>query len=336
MSSEAASNAIAELSLAPRTDTAKLIQLPEALLPYRQTGFAYIASLYSIGAGFPLDSVKTRLQTYKYNSVWHCIVETKRSEGIGGFYRGIVAPLTSSAFVRAASVAVYSSSLATTSQFFFSLYRPPTEGTPALEKIARMTPGVFFAGCIAGASCTLVSSPFEFTKLVSQIELLLMKERMGAAAGGTAGQIVASSTWKVARGLVAKNGVKALYSGYRYHLLRDLIGSGVYFTVYDGFKTGISSVLGKKAHPASVAIGGALAGTFSWIIVYPLDTLKSVVQRDCYSTMMGFTKKADIPKRKLSNMIHRGMYRGLGVSLARTSIMGMMFFSSYEWMIKNF
>jgi hypothetical protein len=77
------------VELSARTEESiRLIQLPPFLKPYKHTTCAYIASLIAVGTGFPLDSIKTRQQTYKYKNVWHCIVDTKKNEGIRGFYRG--------------------------------------------------------------------------------------------------------------------------------------------------------------------------------------------------------------------------------------------------------
>lgn len=66
-----------------------LFEYPHALKPYRPTLNSWFASLFAVAFGFPLDSVKTRLQTYKYNGNWHCIVDTYKNEGIIGFYRGM-------------------------------------------------------------------------------------------------------------------------------------------------------------------------------------------------------------------------------------------------------
>lgn len=71
-----------------KQEPTKLQLLPSYLQPYKYTGSAYIASLIAVGTGFPLDSIKTRQQTYKYKNVWECIVDTKKNEGIQGFYRG--------------------------------------------------------------------------------------------------------------------------------------------------------------------------------------------------------------------------------------------------------
>lgn len=65
-----------------------VFQYPAVLKPYRTNFNSIAASLIAVATGFPLDSVKTRLQTYKYNGNWHCIVDTYKNEGVIGFFRG--------------------------------------------------------------------------------------------------------------------------------------------------------------------------------------------------------------------------------------------------------
>lgn len=55
---------------------------------YRTEVSASSASVLSTITAFPLDSVKTRLQTYPYNGFVHCVQRTYQSEGIRGFFRG--------------------------------------------------------------------------------------------------------------------------------------------------------------------------------------------------------------------------------------------------------
>lgn len=60
---------------------------------HRTTIAAAVASVAATTAGFPLDSLKSRLQVKRYASVFDCALQTWRAEGVGGFYRGIAVPM---------------------------------------------------------------------------------------------------------------------------------------------------------------------------------------------------------------------------------------------------
>lgn len=331
--------ALNELSLAPKSRNERL---PEWFLPYRLPFCAYLASIYAIGVGFPLDSIKTRQQTHRYKSVWQCVVVTKRNEGIRGFYRGLIAPLLSSSAVRAVSVSMFNFALPYTSSLMFSIYSPTREKASSWELIGRKMPVAFLAGMFAGVSCTPVACPFEYTKLASQIDLLVRPPGTG---------MVPQSTHQVAKNLIRNSGFRSLYSGWKLHCTRDMMGSAVYFTVYESVKAGLCSLLtpggqqgnaSKGSKSTAIAVAGAMAGSVSWLVIYPVDTYKSMVQRDMYAKSMGLSisqlqgrSVEEVRRRGIFGMYSRKMYRGLTVSLLRTSVMGMMFFSSYEWLIKH-
>lgn len=76
---------------------------------YRTEVSASSASVLSTLTAFPLDSVKTRLQTYPYNGFTDCVRRTYQSEGVRGFFRGKVDPSPPPA--QAATVVVHRASL---------------------------------------------------------------------------------------------------------------------------------------------------------------------------------------------------------------------------------
>jgi hypothetical protein len=59
---------------------------------YRTEIAASTSSVFSTLAAFPLDSVKTRMQTYKYDGFLDCVKHTYRTENLRGFFRGTPAP----------------------------------------------------------------------------------------------------------------------------------------------------------------------------------------------------------------------------------------------------
>ena len=73
---------------------------------YRTEVSASSASVLSTLTAFPLDSVKTRLQTYPYNGFTDCVRRTYQSEGVRGFFRGKVDPSSPPPALAATSAAV--------------------------------------------------------------------------------------------------------------------------------------------------------------------------------------------------------------------------------------
>lgn len=49
---------------------------------------ASASSVLSTLTAFPLDSVKTRMQTYKYSGFVSCVKHTYQTEQLRGFFRG--------------------------------------------------------------------------------------------------------------------------------------------------------------------------------------------------------------------------------------------------------
>jgi len=338
-----------------------LFEYPTPLKPYRTSFNSILASLIAVSTGFPLDSVKTRLQTYKYNGNWHCIVDTYKNEGLLGFFRGLTAPLVSSSLMRSWSMSIFTYSKPHTHAFWSNFYDTvplPSDAASVrvadqakksqhtMEYVIRGFPVSWSSGALAGITSSVLSCPFEITKLGSQIELvmkrreLLLKQVLDSSKGispsiAPAPEVEPLGTYQIAKRLISHSGIKSLYAGYRYQFFRDAIGSGIYFGVYDSIKSGVSLYLfdTPQAHPISIAIAGGLSGGASWIFVYPLDTYKSQYQRDYMAYVLSEkpnATKPTYPGIKIKDLFKPKMYRGLGISLIRTSILGTTMFSCYE------
>jgi len=61
---------------------------------YKTEVSAGMSSVLSTAAAFPLDSVKTRMQTYKYSGFLDCVRHTYQTEHLRGFFRGSSPPLS--------------------------------------------------------------------------------------------------------------------------------------------------------------------------------------------------------------------------------------------------
>lgn len=244
------------------------------------------ASLVSTVIGYPIDSIKTRMQTYSYASIAACVRHTFQSEGYAGFYRGLVIPLVTVTLARTTSFSIYEMSRRSLSTEFG--LGPDSYGS------------TFLSGMLAGLSVSALAAPFELTKLASQLDQLMHQRPVGH------GQV---STRDTAQSIYRRMGMRGFYSGYGYHACRDSLGTGLFFSTYHRMKLWLGGG-GQDARPWVHAVSGGTCGIVAWTLVYPIDTLKAVTQRDLLSGR---------PSRTTA-IVWRSLYRGVHVSLARSAI----------------
>lgn len=319
-----------------------LFTMPPILEPYKVGILSYASSMLSTTAGFPLDSIKTRMQTHSYNSALDCLKTTVKTEGVRGLFRGIVAPLISTSMSRSMTVAIY-----TDSKPYVSSILPSFEfdfiTSSSTQRFVTNFPVSFLSGVVAGSMISLFACPFELTKIFQQIVVVVNRDTKA----NLKSSILPTKVFDVARNIVHYEGWMGLYSGYRYHIVRDSLSAGFFYSVYETVKLLLqqknreSDYFNEKMKPRidalCVPLSGALAGCLAWATVYPLDTIKSRYQRDILGNIirmkMGLPK-LEIEPRKLQ-LPTREMYRGFGPSITRSVGVTMIFFSAFEYLMKN-
>lgn len=282
---------------------------------------ALSASYISTFAGYPLDSLKSRLQTTKTRiSLWKLAGLVYREEGLVGFYRGLWIPLVTISFVRTASFTIYSDTKEYCSRKNYftgdSMYD------------AALAGGI--SGALSGSLISFGSAPFELVKVRRQLEYSI------AATKGI--QLVKPpNTIEAVREIVRTHGISGLYLGFRLHFLRDTSGTALYFFEYDAMRHLLgrqrSGEQGRTPHwlpiPVSLIpfVCGSFAGVTSWALIYPLDVVKTKVQqralagtpprgvRETFYRLVRGTDPND-PKPVLAGIAR--IYRGLGVSAVRS------------------
>ncbi|KAI3327972.1 mitochondrial carrier domain-containing protein [Xylariaceae sp. AK1471] len=324
---------------------------------YRTEVAASSASVLSTVTAFPLDSVKTRMQTYPYDGALHCVKTTYSAEGMRGFFRGaslhnlftsrvpltqpprnpgVTAPLASVTLVRTISFSIYQRSKHVYSDWmgknlgFCPLQHVNKNGAyPNLGTIACFGA----AGATAGSGITLIACPFELTKLSAQVSVLMANQKnVDPQKQAIALSYGNKGTIKTLANIVKHRGFAGMYTGLNLHLLRDTLGTGIYFATYESSKQLLTTFSGKDAHknPIAVLAAGALCGIVSWALIYPIDSVKSIYQRNALMYSKG--QKVPIPKIQF---FRRDMYRGLGVSMGRSAAVNAVFFSSFEFLKKR-
>ncbi|KIK57711.1 hypothetical protein GYMLUDRAFT_45878 [Collybiopsis luxurians FD-317 M1] len=282
---------------------------------------ALSASGISTFAGYPLDSLKSRLQTTKTPiTIPRLAMTVYKEEGVAGFYRGLWIPLLTISFVRAASFTIYTS----TKEYFQKRQWLTRDSIIDVSVIGGIS------GALSGALISVGSAPFELVKVRRQLEFSIASSKGIHLAK-------APGTLEAVRDIFRTSGLGGLYTGFRLHLTRDTTGTMLYFLEYDGMRY----LLGRQRsgeqgpipswlpiHASFVPfVCGSFAGVTSWALIYPLDVVKTKVQqralagekyRGPFETFYRLIRGPDPnnPKPLLAGVTR--IYRGLGVSAIRS------------------
>ncbi|VEU24201.1 DEKNAAC105364 [Brettanomyces naardenensis] len=329
-----------------------MFRMPGFLAAYKVPILSYSASLVSTAIGFPLDSIKTRMQTHNFRSALECFQFTVKYEGFAGLFRGIVAPLVSTSFSRSLGVSIFAASKPIVSSLMAPVWgKEPLvsvskSSNHQLAAVINNIPVSFVSGCLAGAVVSTFACPFELTKIFQQIIMLVNSDTRT----NMKSERLPTRLFDVFRSILDHEGFKGLYSGYRYHLLRDSCSSGLFYGIYETVKLGLQSLstnavhkgimdgsLGDKINLICVPVAGAMAGCLSWVTVFPIDTVKSKYQRDVVGNIV--RARSGLPKlpvvAKPLRFPTRDMYKGLGPSITRSILTTAIFFSLFEGLMKN-
>ncbi|WWC63607.1 uncharacterized protein I303_106212 [Kwoniella dejecticola CBS 10117] len=247
--------------------TKRARETDEWLKQHKVVVSATTASLLSTFAGFPLDSLKSRLQSSRENlSIPRLAAEVVKEEGIGGLWRGFPLPLITISIVRTISFTIYTS----TKRILNSI--PSTSSSPSPNKPPNgasapwldLKLGLFtrdnaadiaitswLAGGASGAVVCIGSAPFELVKVRRQLEYQIFRdshpEIFRPNAPPTAGAslptnptpapkvpgFVPPTTIQAVKLIVNSSGYRGLYIGWRLHFIRDTLGTALYFAEYD-------------------------------------------------------------------------------------------------------
>jgi len=304
---------------------------------YRVEVAASASSVLSTLTTFPLDSVKTRMQTYNYAGFTDCVRQTYNTEKLRGFFRGVTAPMASITLVRTVSFSIYQRS-----KYVYCDWVKRNFGVDVMSHVsARGSYPNFWsvatfgaAGATAGSCITLIACPFELTKLSAQVSVLMADKKNcpSAKSHAIAASYQNKGTFKTLGNIIKHRGFMGLYTGFSLHLMRDTLGTATYFMTYESSKQLLTTFGGAGTHsnPLAVLVAGGLCGIVSWALIYPVDSAKSIYQRN--SLMYSKGQKVEPVKIEF---FKKNMYRGLGVSMGRSCAVNAVFFSSFEFLKKR-
>ncbi|KAG6780471.1 hypothetical protein POTOM_013331 [Populus tomentosa] len=271
-------------------------------------GFGGIAGIIS---GYPLDTLRIRLQQSNSGSAFSILRRVMSSEGPAALYRGMGAPLASVTFQNAMVFQTY----AILSRAFDS---SASANDPPSYK------GVALGGVGTGAIQSIILSPIELIKIRLQLQNRSHANLQEAA--------VPKGPLGVAKSILKTEGLKGMYRGFVITVLRDAPAYGVYFWTYEYMREQFHPGCRKNGQESvrTMLTAGGLSGVASWLCCYPLDVVKTRLQAQSPSSQLKYRGILDCFGRSVKEDGYCVLWRGLGTAVARAFVVNGAVFASYE------
>lgn len=252
---------------------------------------------------YPFDTVKVRMQTQGsqvFPTTWSCIKYTYENEGIAsGFFQGIGSPLLGASLEHACLFFSYNQCYnfllnhTVLSNFFI----------------------ILLSGAFAGSCTSLVLTPVELIKCqlqVSNLRLSLTNEERH------------TSIIPTIRAILKEKGIWGLWQGQSGTFVRESLGSLIWFGTFENLKRMFLAIYDIETMTTwQVLISGATAGVAFNGSMFPVDTIKSIMQTEHLGFLEAFRKIR-------SEHGSAGFYRGIGITLLRSVPSNAIVFYTYE------
>ncbi|KAL3907956.1 MAG: hypothetical protein SGARI_003289 [Bacillariaceae sp.] len=245
-----------------------------------------------VAVGHPIDLIKVRQQTAAQalggSSTIGSLIDIAKTQGIGGLYRGVAAPL-----------------LAVTPAFAVSFWAYDLAGK-AIRKTANIpdtqelsSTQVALAGAWSGVPLAFVLGPTD------RIKCLMQVDSSGKYRGFTDCLL---KTYQ-------DGGIRSVFRGTGSCALRDVPGNAAYFGTYEVLKRWSCYLEGRdKPSTFGTLMAGGMAGVSNWTIALPIDTLKSRLQTAPSGTYNGLF---DVFQTLVRKEGPSALFRGLSPALLR-------------------
>lgn len=232
------------------------------------------------------------------------------------------------------------------SSFYFHSVLRDNDGSGASGKMSSDNPlssSFMLASAATGAVTATAFSPFELarSRIVLQNGAAVLSP-FGLSPSSTAGVLSSRTVLAEMRSVAQRHGFRALYKGGTEVYSREIIGNMAYFSLYELVKTSLFSRDGdntdldrssSSARPSALQIvaSGGIAGATFWAVVYPLDTLKAMLQAQSISNPRFKTAVAAVKEVGITNL-----YRGYLPCIVRAAPANAALFLGYETAMSTF
>ncbi|KAM7412755.1 hypothetical protein PAMA_020230 [Pampus argenteus] len=266
-------------------------------------------------SGQPFDTTKVKMQTFPtmYRGFIHCFTSTFRHTGVRGLYHGTTPALLANITENAVLFLSYGFC-----QDVIRFASRMDKGTD-LSDIQKAC-----AGSVASIFSAMALCPIELVKCRLQV-----MHEMEASGKITSGQ--RSTVWTVVKTVLKRNGPLGFYQGLTSTMMREIPGYFCFFGAYELSRSTFAQYMDTDKDNIGVLplmFSGGFGGACLWLIVYPIDCVKSRIQ--VYSLagrQEGFMKTF---RGIIRNEGFSTLYSGLTPTMIRTFPANGALFLAYE------
>ncbi|XP_046877544.1 solute carrier family 25 member 47-A [Hypomesus transpacificus] len=271
---------------------------------------------FGVAVGYPLDTVKVRIQTQKqFTGIWQCIIATGTKEGVHGFYKGMSLPVTTVSMTSSVVFGTYRNCLQCLSQLRGGLGTHNTK----LD--------IFLSGLAGGVAQVTVMSPGDIVKVRLQCQTESMRAGANLPKPKYRGPVHCLLT------IAREEGVLGLYRGALPLIFRDGPSFATYFLTYSILCDYLTPPGKNGPEWTGVMLAGGLAGMTGWTVGTPMDVIKARLQMD-----------GSRETKRYKGFFHcivetarvegRGVFfRSLGINCLRAFPVNMVVFATYELLV---
>ncbi|XP_054256558.1 solute carrier family 25 member 47 [Indicator indicator] len=274
----------------------------------------------STAVGYPLDTVKVRIQTGRhYNGIWHCIRETYRTEKVWGFYKGVSASVVTVSLISSVSFGTYRNFLCTICKLRYGA----ADAKPSKLDIS-------LAGGGAGAVRSVFTAPSEVAKVRMQTQ---RNPHPSLASPQSHSKPKYRGSLHCLKVIAKEEGFGGLYKGCSALLCRDCFSSAIYFLTYSALCDWLTPAGQNKPGFLIVLLSGGFAGVMAWGLGTPLDVIKSRMQID-ESDQHKYKGLIHCAKESVRKEGAKVLFKGLGLNCIRAFPVNMVVFVTYEAVLR--
>lgn len=256
--------------------------------------------------GQPFDTTKVRLQTSTTpTTAMETVRNLLKNEGLKGFYKGTLTPLVGVGACVSIQFGV--------NEFMKRHFSTKNNNNSSILSL----PQYYMSGVVGGFANSFLAAPIEHVRIRLQIQ----------TSSGPNAEF--KGPLDCIRKLRAQGG---LMRGLVPTMLRESHGCGTYFLVYEALVAEeLNKGLKRTEVPAwKLCLFGAFSGTTLWMMVYPLDVIKSVIQTDNIKNPKYGNNIPTVAK----NLYKRGglacFFKGFGPTMLRAAPANGVTFATFE------